>query len=144
VSQAEAYEAYRKANFAQPPPEPRFHFRGSFGVTLFFAEFDAAVTYYTQVLGPPAYVEGRGTRGWPIGDGWLTLLKGTAGSPRNLEITLETETPEQAEALQRAFVEAGGTGAAPSDQLMYVPIRSCPVVDPFGTEILVIAPLDPW
>lgn len=135
------YESYRQAYFTDPPPEPRFRFRGSFGVTLFYQDFDQAVSYYTQVLGPPGYAQGKGTRGWRIGDGWLTLLQGNAGNPRNVEITFEMDTPEEAEELQRVFIEAGGKGTTPSDQMMYVPIRSCPVVDPFGTEILIISPL---
>ena len=102
--------------------------------------FDQAVSYYAQVLGPPAYVEGAGTRGWPIGSGWLTLLRGTSGNPRNVEVTFRVETVQEAERLQRAFIEAGGTGQEPSDQLMYEPVRFCPVRDPFGTDLLVISP----
>ncbi len=137
------YESYRKANFADPEPIPRHNFRGTFGLTLYFEEFEAAVAYYSEVLGPPAYLEGMGTRGWPIGSGWLTLLKGLKGSPSNLEVTFEMETPEAAEAVQRAFIEAGGEGPAPSDQLMYIPVRSCSVRDPFGTELLIVSPLKP-
>jgi len=136
------YEAYRKAYFADPMPESRYRFSGSFGVTLYFEAFDAAVGYYRQVLGPPAYVEGEGTRGWAIGAGWLTLLQGKSGGPRNVEVTFRLETPAEAERLQRAFIEAGGAGPAPSDQLMYEPIRACPVRDPFGTEMMIISPLD--
>jgi hypothetical protein len=135
------YQEYQAAYFTEPRPEPRYRFSGSFGVTLYFEEFDSAVGYYRQVLGPPAYVEGEGTRGWAIGSGWLTLLRGESGNPRNVEVTLQVETPEEAERLQRAFIEAGGEGPTPSDQLMYEPIRSCPVRDPFGTEILIISPL---
>jgi hypothetical protein len=135
------YQEYRAAYFVDPMPEPRYRFSGSFGVTLFFEEFDPAVDYYRQVLGPPAYAEGEGTRGWAIGSGWLTLLGGRSGNPQNVEVTLQVETPEEAERLQRAFIEAGGEGPAPSDQLMYEPIRSCPVRDPFGTELLIISPL---
>jgi hypothetical protein len=135
------YQEYRAAYFADPAPEPRYRFGGSFGVTLFFEEFDSAVGYYRQVLGPPAYVEGKGTKGWAIGSGWLTLLRGRSGNPRNVEVTLQMKTPEEAERLQRAFIEAGGEGPAPSDQLMYESIRSCPVRDPFGTEFLIISPL---
>ena len=135
------FKEYQKAYFSDPIPEPGFRFSGSFGVTLFFEEFDSAVKYYQQILGPPAYVEGKGTRGWPIGSGWLTLLQGKSGSPRNVEVTLQMETTEEAERLQRAFIKAGGEGSAPSNQLMYEPIRSCPVIDPFGTEILIISPL---
>jgi len=135
------YEKYRNAYFVDPKPAPRFRLNGSFGVTLYFEEFDSAVDYYQQVLGPPAYVEGKCTRGWPIGPGWLTLLQGKSGNPRNVEVTLQVETPEEAERLHRAFIEAGGKGPAPSDQLMYEPIRFCPVRDPFGTELLIISPL---
>ena len=106
-----------------------------------YTQFDSAVSYYRQVLGSPAYVEGEGTRGWPIGSGWLTLLRGKSGNPRNVEVTLQLESPEEAERLQRAFIEAGGEGPTPSDELMYEPIRSCPVRDPFGTEVLIISPL---
>lgn len=135
------YEEYQKAYFADPAPEPRFRFSGSFGVTLFFEDFEAAVAYYQQVLGPPVYLEGEGTRGWSVGSGWLTLLRGESGNPRNVEVTFQMETPEQAERLQRAFIAAGGEGEPPSDQLMYVPIRYCPLRDPFGTQVLVTSPL---
>ena len=100
------------------------------------------MAYYERVLGPPGYVEGAGTKGWRIGSGWLTLLQGKDGNPRNVEITFQMETPAEAERLQQAFVEAGGKGAAPSDQLMYVPVRSCPVIDPLGTELLIVSALE--
>lgn len=135
------FETYKKRYYTDPPPEARFNFSGAFGVALFYENFAEVVKYYSAVLGPPAYVEGVGTRGWRIGRGWLTLFQAQAGTPSNVEITLEVETPEGAEALQKAFIEAGGNGEAPSDQLMYVPIRYCPVTDPFGTEIIVISPL---
>jgi hypothetical protein len=135
------YDEYRNAYFTDPTPNPRYRFNGTFGVTLYFEKFDLAVAYYQQVLGLPAYVEGKGTRGWQIGNGWLTLLEGKSGNPRNVEVTLQMETPKDAEKLQQAFIEAGGKGPAPSDELMYEPIRSCPVRDPFGTEILIISPL---
>lgn len=135
------YEEYRKSFFVDPQPEQRFRFVDAFGVTLYFEDFDAAAKYYEQALGSPGYVEGEGTKGWAIGSGWLTLLRGREGNPRNVEITFETETPQEAEKLQRAFIEAGGEGEDPSDQLMYRTIRFCPVVDPFGTNILIISPL---
>ena len=56
-----------------------------------------------------------------------------------MEVNLELETPAEAERLQRAFIEAGGEGPAPTHQLMYEPIRSCPVCDPFGMELLIIS-----
>ncbi len=135
------YEEYRKAYFTNPTPKVLFRFSGSFGITLYFEDFDLAVAYYQKVLGLPAYVEDKGTRGWPIGNGWLTLLHGKSGNPNNVEVSLQVETPKEAERLQDAFIEAGGQGPSPSDELMYEPIRSCPVRDPFGTEILIFSPL---
>ena len=55
-------DAYRRAYFADPPPEPRFAFTGAFGVTLYVQDFAEAVAYYAAALGPPAYVERDGTR----------------------------------------------------------------------------------
>jgi catechol 2,3-dioxygenase-like lactoylglutathione lyase family enzyme len=132
-------EAYRRAFFVDPPPEPRFAFTGAFGATLYVEDFDEAVAFYAAALGPPAYAEGEGTRGWPIGAGWLTLLRGADGNPRNVELTIEVATVAEAERLQAAFVAAGGRGSPPSDQLMYRPVRTCPVADPFGTELMIVA-----
>jgi hypothetical protein len=136
------YKAYQKAYITDPPPEPRFRFRGSFGTTLYYEDFEAAISYYENALGLPGYVEGKGTRGWRIGSGWLTILMGNNGNPRNVEISFEMETPAQAEKLQKAFIQAGGKGDSPTDELMYVPIRSCPVIDPFGTDVLVFSRLN--
>jgi hypothetical protein len=58
------YESYKKAYFADPLPEPKFDFIGLHGIALYFNDYKAAVEYYTAVLGPPAYVEGKSTRGW--------------------------------------------------------------------------------
>lgn len=135
------YARYREKHFVDPTPQPRFAYAGIHGVTLFFTDYAAAVTYYEQVLGPPAYVEGNDTRGWRLGNTWLTLLKGGTGTPRNVEVPIVMQTPEAAEALQHAFIAAGGTGDAPSNQLMYEPIRYCPVQDPFGTQWLIFARL---
>lgn len=136
------FDTYRKAFFVEPVPQQRFEFKNSFGTTVYFEDYEEAIAFYERVLGPPTYVEGEGTRGWPIGNGWLTLMKGSRGNPRNVEITLELESVDEAEALQAEFVGAGATGEAPSDQLMYRPVRCCPVVDPFGLEIMIVAPLD--
>lgn len=131
------FEDYRKKYFVEPPPEERFGFAGQLGITLYFQDYEQAVAFYQQVLGPPAYVEGTSTKGWRLGSAWLTLLRGRRGNPENVEIQIVMETPEEAERLQAAFIEAGGTGQTPSDQLMYKPIRSCPVKDPWGTELLI-------
>jgi hypothetical protein len=135
------FETYRKNFFVDPPPEPCYNFSGAFGVTLFYEDYEAAIAYYEKVLGPPAYVEGAGTRGWPIGNGWLTLLKGKDGNPRNVEVTFVVSNPSEADDLQQAFIEAGGEGLTPSDELMYEPVRFCSVVDPFGTVLLIVSSL---
>ena len=135
------YESYRRNYFVDPQPEPRFEFLGLHGVTLFFSDFKSALEYYTRVLGPPAYVEGAATRGWQLGNTWLTLLEWEKGSPRNVEFNIVMKTSRDAARLQTAFIEAGGKGEPPSDQLMYEPVRFCPVVDPFGTHILIFSRL---
>ena len=135
------YDEYRAAYFTEPVPEPRFRFAGPAGVAVYIEEFDDAVTFYSKVLGWPAYIEGDGTVGWPVGAGWFTLLRGRKGGPSNVEVVLAMETPAGAEALQRALIDAGGEGPVPTDQLMYTPVRSCPVRDPFGTDLLIISAL---
>lgn len=135
------YNAYIRANFKKPEPSAKFYFKGNFEVTLFYQDYKQAFAFYKKVLGEPAYVEGAFTRGWRIGAGWLTLLKGANGNPRNVEITIEVDTPFEAERLQKAFIAAGAMGEDPSDQLMYRPVRYCPVIDPFGVNVLIIAEL---
>lgn len=135
------YETYRKNYFVDPPPAERFDFVGVHGTTLYYQDYDAAVDYYEQVLGPPTYVEGNSTKGWRIGDTWLTLLRGIKDNPKNVEIQIVMSTPAEAEKLQRMFIEAGGVGLDPSDQLMYEPIRSCLVTDPFGTDLMIFSRL---
>ena len=138
------YDSYRKKFFAAPLPQPRFKFAGLHGAVLYFSDYNEAIAYYQRVLGPPAYVEGEGTRGWQIGNTWLTVLKGENGNPQNVEVLFVMRSLQEAEQLQAAFIEAGGEGEVPSNQLMYEPVRYCPVRDPFGTNILIICPLSGW
>ena len=135
------YESYRDNFFTKPEPEPRYKFKGLYGTTLFFEDYESAVNYYSEVLGEPAYVEGQGTRGWQLGNTWLTLLKGKNGSPQNMELNIVMQSPGEADRLHAAFISAGGVGEEPSDELMYEPVRFCSVRDPFGTNILIISPL---
>lgn len=130
-----------QSHFVVPAPEPRFAYSGISGVALYFSDYTAAAAYYQQVLGPPGYVEGEGTHEWQLGSTALTLLKGTAGSPANIEVIVTMQTPAEAERLQAAFIAAGGTGEAPSDQVMGRLVRYCPVRDPFGTNLLILCPL---
>ena len=117
------YEEYRKANFPEPQPLSRYSFSGMGGITLFFKNYEEAVAYYEAVLGAPNYVEGEGTRGWQIGEHWLTLLAGNDGSPTNVEVMFSMQTEQDAERLHKAFIEAGGVGQDPVDGLMYAPVR---------------------
>ncbi len=135
------YQTYQKSYFIDPAPEQRYNFTGDFGITLFYQDYGAAIAYYERVLGPPAYIEGQGTRGWQIGQGWLTLLQGKSGNPSNIEISFVVATPSDAEKLQDDFIDAGGSGPTPSDELMYEPIRYCAVTDPFGVNLLIISRL---
>ena len=135
------YKSYQDKFFRNPAPEQRYNFSGAFGVSLYYENFEAVIEYYEKVLGPPAYIEGAGTRGWRIGAGWLTLFQSEKGNPNNMGVTFVVETPAEAEALQRAFIEAGGEGPEPSDELMYEPVRFCLMNDPFGVELLIISPL---
>ena len=136
------YEEYRQNHFTDPQPPQKFGFVGIRNAVLFFEDYQAAVEYYTQIFGPPGYVEGENTRGWQVGDTWLTLFPAKDGGPKNVEINLVMKTPQEAERLQQAFMAAGGRGASPSDELMYIPIRYCPVTDPFGTSILIYSPME--
>ena len=135
------YESYKKAYFTDPAPQPKYDFLGLHGVALYFSDYPAAVDYYTKVLGPPAYVEGDSTKGWQIGNIWLTLFPSKSGNPQNTEIHFLMKTPQEAERLQQAFIAAGGKGEPSSDQLMYEPLRFCSVKDPFGTDILILSRL---
>lgn len=135
------YDTYRRQFFTEPQPKPRFAFAGLHGLTLYFENYLEAVAYYQQVLGPPAYQEGEDTRGWRLGNTWLTLLRGSSGAPQNVEVSIVMQTPAEAERLQSAFIAAGGSGDAPSDELMYEPVRFCPVKDPFGTQVLIFSAL---
>lgn len=135
------YKSYKESYFANPEPDPKFDFIGFHGVALFFEEYGVAVAYYTSVLGPPVYVEGESTKGWRIGNTWLTLFLSKSGNPQNAELHFLVKTPEEANRLHGAFIKAGGKGDKPSDQLMYEPIRYCSVQDPFGTNILIVSRL---
>ena len=135
------YESYHRAYFTDPQPESRFPFVGFSGVSLYIKEYDRALAFYRCVLGPPAYVEGDSTHGWPIGNGWLTLFPAKEGGPRNMDVTIEVANPEDVGQLYQAFIDAGATGEPPSDQLLYEPVRYASLTDPFGTIIVIISHL---
>ena len=134
------YETYRNTYFVDPQPEERFTFAGIRGACLFVREYEAAVEFYSTVLGPPNYIEKEDhTHGWKLSNTWLTLFPGKEASPRNVSIEIQMKSPEEADRLQATFIEAGASGASPSDEFRYDPIRFCPVTDPFGTELLIFS-----
>ena len=136
------YEEYRKAFVVDPQPEPRFAFGGSMQIALYYQDLQAALDYYSAVLGPPNYKEEMRAISWLIGGGGLTLLPGKNGNPTNMELGFVTDTVAEAERLHRAFIAAGGKGEDPIDTLMFVPVRFCAVTDPLGTQIIVTCPLE--
>lgn len=133
------YQQYLDAYFVQPQPTPRFAFESLNAITLFFEAFAEAVAFYREVLGEPAYSEGAYTRGWRIGSGWLTLLKGRKGNPANVEVAIFMQSPAEADRLWQAMVAAGAQPGVVTDTLMYEPVHLCPVTDPLGTQLLIIA-----
>jgi catechol 2,3-dioxygenase-like lactoylglutathione lyase family enzyme len=131
------YETYKKKYFIHPAPEPRFRFSGAFGATLFYQDYQEALAFYKKVLGPPAYIEGENTHGWPIGSTWLTLFPSKKGNPENVEAPFFVETPEEVDRLYEAFIAAGAQGEPPVDTLMYRPVRTALLKDPFGVALLI-------
>jgi len=134
------FDEYRRNYFAHPAPTPPFEVAGLRGVTLYVREFERAVAFYEKVLGPAAYVEGGNTRGWRLGDGWLTLLRDRLADSRYVEVTLRTPTSAEADRLREAFMAAGGNATEPTDTIHYEPVRLSHVTDPFGTRWLIVAP----
>ena len=135
------YESYRKKYFVQPAPKPKYAFAGILGATLYYQDYAAALAFFEQVFGPPAYVEGEHTHGWQIGEGWLTVFPSRQGNPTNVEIPIYVQTPAEVDRLYAGFLAAGATGTAPEDVLMYQPVRSCILTDLFGVEFMIVCVL---
>ena len=131
------YETYRKKYFIDPQPEPRFNFSGALGTTLYYQDYQEALAFYTQVLGPPAYIEGENTHGWKIGDTWLTLFPSKSGNPTNVEVPFFMASPQEVDRLYEAFIAAGAKGDPPENGIMYRPVRLCVLTDPFGVSLLI-------
>jgi len=126
------YEEYRNKYYSDPTPEPRFKAKGIQGTTLYYQEYSSALDFFRQVFGPPAYIEGKHTHGWKIGDSWLTVFPAQEGSPKNIEIPIYLHAAQEVDRLYDAFMEAGAQGDKPKDTLMYLPVRMAIVTDPFG------------
>ena len=137
------FSTYRQAYFVDPAPVPRFSLSGLNGVSLYIQDYERAVAFYREVFGPPAYVEGEWTHGWPIGKDWLTLFPSSQGGPANIDLTIEVVTAEAVTGLYQAFIDAGARSEkGPSNQLMYQPVRYASVIDPFGTIIVIVSQRD--
>ena len=69
---------------------------------------------------------------------WHTkpALRAVEGNPRNAEIQLAMSSEEDAGRLQKAFLDAGGQVEDPAEVLMFEPVKIYPLVDPFGTNLL--------
>ena len=132
------FEEYRARYYTAPQPEQRFPFAGVRGATLYYQDYAAALAFFRQVFGGPAYVEGEFTHGWCIGESWLTVFPAKSGRPDNLEVPIYLQTPEAVDALYAVFIEAGATGDPPQDTLMYVPVRMTVVNDPFGVMFTLV------
>jgi len=100
-----------------------------------------ALAFYTEVLGPPAHIEGEHTHSWTVGSTWLTVFPSKGGDPANVEVGFYVETPEEVDLLANAFISAGAKGEPPIDTMMHVPVRMSILTDPFGVSIAVISSL---
>lgn len=136
------YESYRKKYYADPQPESQFNFSGVYGTALYYQDYQKALDFYTQVLGPPNYVEGENTHGWKIGNSWLTLFPSKEGNPKNVETPFYMKTTDAVSEFIETFVAAGGELLQePVDELMYEPVRFAVVADPFGVVFIVLCKL---
>lgn len=115
--------------------------------SFYLADFEAAVAFYTSVLGAPQTDEAQ-LKGWRLGDTWLTLFPALglapAGgvNPRNGEFAVEVAAPAEVDALHAALLAAGGTSCmGPQDTEMYTPMRFAAIDDPFGIRVDVYCPL---
>jgi hypothetical protein len=133
------FEEYRDKYFTNPAPEPRFYFQGIRGAAVYYQNYQAALVYFEQVFGPPGYVEGEFTRGWLLGDTWLTVFPAKDGVPTNVEVLIYLSSPEEVDRLHAAMAAAGGQGEPPMDSLMYAPVRIGMVTDPFGGVFTLVA-----
>lgn len=136
------FEEYRAKYYTDPPPKQRFAFAGVGGAILYYQNYAAALAFFRQVFGEPAYIEGQHTHGWQLGESWLTVFPAKEGNPTNLEIPIYLQNPAEVDALYAAFIEAGATGEPPQDTLMYAPVRMTVMTDPFGVMFTLVGVRD--
>ena len=114
-------------------------------MSFYLAEYQAAVEFYTKVLGEPEVVQ-TGITGWRMGNTWLTFFPSKGGphpdsNPRNGEFAIEVGQPGEVDQLHGRFVAAGGRDIwPPEDTEMYEPMRFGAVDDPFGIRVDIYCP----
>ena len=115
-------------------------------VSLYIKDFEKAIEYYSQIFGPPTYVEGK-TYGWPMGSTWLTLFPSKFSSnkntnPCNPEFAIQVNTPKAVDKLYKKFLAAGAQSYSSSDDNeMYEPMKYVCIDDPFGVRVDIYCPL---
>lgn len=117
--------------------------------SFYVDDFDAAVAFWTAVVGPPQYSEPEGAGhlvGFRLGDTWLTLFPAAAGphpgsGPRNCEFALRAKAPDDVDAVFAALVAAGAKPVMrPQDTRMYEPMRFACADTPHGIRVDVFCP----
>jgi uncharacterized glyoxalase superfamily protein PhnB len=111
-------------------------------VSLYYEDFQEAITFYENVFGSPENVdEGGEIYGWRMGSTWLTLFPSKEGTqkgsnPGNTEFAIQVSAAQEVDALYQVLIEAGAKkGWDPEDTTLYEEMRFCFVDDPFGVRI---------
>lgn len=133
------FETYKKKYFTDPAPEPRFGFKGILGTAVYYQDYAAALAFFEQVFGAPAYVEGEFTHAWQLGNTWLTVFPAKQGSPSNVEVMVYLKDAKEVDRLYAEMIAAGASGEPPVDTLMFVPVRIATLQDPFGGQFSLAA-----
>lgn len=121
--------------------EPKFDIVGAGFPVAYIQDYERAVGFYTKVFGPPGYIEGEHTKGWQLGETWLTLFPSREGGPQNTEFAVQLSSEKELDRLRTAWVDAGGKASEASIELMYERLYMCSIQDPFGTQILLYSRL---
>jgi len=129
---------YKEKFFTDPQPESRYDYRGILGASIHYKDRAAALEFLQRVFGPPAYVEGKDTHGWKLGESWLSVFPSDVGTATNMDIPLYLQSAEEVDKLYRAFIEAGAEGEPPKNNLMYEQVRIAFLRDPFGVAWILL------
>ncbi len=117
-------------------------------ISLYIADYDASIAFYTRVFGEPGYrEEGQPIVGWHLGNTWLTVFDAAYGpapgeNPRGTEFAVQVQSPQDVDALYGQLIASGALSCRePEDTWMYESMRFACVDDPFGVRIDVYAAL---